>query len=266
MGRQGVGPFAYNMSTISPVAGYVAAEWAYKNRGWRHPYVLLEDSSVYQRSLCRSFETRWRELTAASIPSIDYDLFTSRDSSIASQVTRISAVKKDIDFVYLCSVGQPGLSAIRQLRAAGIDTAIMTDGPFDGDWWRGSVPHLSNFFYTTWFSMYGNDESPRVNSFFARYRHVHGDIPNVPLTVFSYAAVEMWAEAVRRVGRLDQDAIRRELDSMREVETIAGKSSFTPDIHFGLLNRGMIVMEIEDWRRTSHGRQYPTVAVSTGMW
>jgi branched-chain amino acid transport system substrate-binding protein len=61
-GVQGVGPLAYSTSNASQAQGGLLAEWAYKQKGWKTAYVLLDNTIVYTKSLCASFATRWTEL------------------------------------------------------------------------------------------------------------------------------------------------------------------------------------------------------------
>jgi branched-chain amino acid transport system substrate-binding protein len=180
---------------------------------------------------------------------------------LGAQITRLKQQLPNVDFVYLCASGAPGISAIRQIRAAGINAPIFTDGPFDGDWWRNAVPNLSNFYYTTWFSMYGDDDDPKVNAFFERYKKRYGELPNVPMNVFGYAAVQMWADAVRRAGTFDGDSVRRQLDKMQSASTLAGPTTFTEDVHYGVTGRGMVIYEVENWVRHRAGRFNPAVPV-----
>src|SRR5580658_11333592 len=60
-GVQGVGPLAYSTSNASQAQGALLAEWAYKQKGWKNAYVLLDNTIAYTKSLCASFATRWTE-------------------------------------------------------------------------------------------------------------------------------------------------------------------------------------------------------------
>ncbi len=51
-GVQGVGPLAYSTSNASQAQGALLAEWAYKEKGWKTAYVLLDNTIAYTKSLC----------------------------------------------------------------------------------------------------------------------------------------------------------------------------------------------------------------------
>ena len=61
-GVQGVGPLAYSTSNASQAQGALLAEWAFKDKGWKTGYVLLDNTIAYTKSLCASMGTRWKEL------------------------------------------------------------------------------------------------------------------------------------------------------------------------------------------------------------
>ncbi len=65
-GVAGVGPLAYSVSNAAQAQGALMAEWAYKTKGWRTGYVLLDNTISYTKSLCGSFATRWKELARRS--------------------------------------------------------------------------------------------------------------------------------------------------------------------------------------------------------
>jgi branched-chain amino acid transport system substrate-binding protein len=87
-GVQGVGPLAYSVSNAAQAQGALMAEWAYKTKGWRTGYVLLDNTISYTKSLCGSFATRWKEL-GGDQALLGQDTFLNSDPSIASQITRI---------------------------------------------------------------------------------------------------------------------------------------------------------------------------------
>jgi branched-chain amino acid transport system substrate-binding protein len=167
-GVQGVGPLAYSTSNASQAQGGLMAEWAYKQKGWKTAYVLLDNTIAYTKSLCASFATRWTEL-AGKDGLLGQDTFLNNDPSITAQVTRITGLSKKTDLIFFCSYAPGGPSAIRQLRAAGVTAAIATGESLDGDYWIGSVPDLSNFYVVSYGSKYGDNPDANVNGFFKRF-------------------------------------------------------------------------------------------------
>ncbi len=144
-GVKGIGPLAYSVSNAGQAQGGLMAEWAFNDKGWKSAYVLLDNTISYTKSLCGSFAERWKEV-AGDDGLTGEDTFLNNDPSIAAQITRITSLPEQPDVVFLCSYAPGGPSAIRQMRAAGIESTILTGESMDGDYWIGSVPDLSNFY------------------------------------------------------------------------------------------------------------------------
>ncbi len=61
-------------------------------------------------------------------------------------------------------------SAVKQIRAAGLDLPILGDEDLDGDYWKEAVPGLSDVYYSTYASIYGDDPDDQVNELVDRYK------------------------------------------------------------------------------------------------
>ncbi len=61
---------------------------------------------------------------------------------------------------------------------------------------------------------------------------------------FGYALYELWSQAVERAGTTDGAAVAAELDKFKDVPTIVGETSYTPEVHIAL-QRPVRIMEIQ---------------------
>ncbi len=139
MGVQGIGPYAFTMEIYGQGEGAVGAAYAWK-RGWRKAYGLLDASIEYDKSICDGFLEYWKKLGGEVV---GVDTFMQEDASIASQITRYkqaAAENGEPEVMMLCSVVPGAVSAIRQIRAAGIDVPIIGGDSMDGDYWVEGVP------------------------------------------------------------------------------------------------------------------------------
>src|ERR1700684_4044168 len=229
-GVQGVGPLAYSTSNASQAQGALLAEWAYKQKGWKNAYVLLDNTIAYTKSLCASFATRWTEL-AGKEGLLGQDTFLNNDPSIAAQVTRITGLPKKPDLVFFCSYAPGGPSAIRQIRAAGIDAAIVTGESLDGDYWIGSVPDLSNFYVISYGSKYGDDPDAEVNGFFKRFEAKYNKKADVSYGLRGYAPVQAFANYAQQAGSLDGAKVAAALDTFDKKSLVIGPTTYTPKLH-----------------------------------
>jgi branched-chain amino acid transport system substrate-binding protein len=251
-GVQGVGPLAYSTSNASQAQGALLAEWAYKQKGWKNAYVLLDNTIAYTKSLCASFATRWTEL-AGKEGLLGQDTFLNNDPSIAAQVTRITGLSKKPDLIFFCSYAPGGPSAIRQMRAAGIDAAIVTGESLDGDYWIGSVPDLSNFYVISYGSKYGDDPDPEVNGFFKRFEAKYNKKADVSYGLRGYAAVQAWAIAAKQAGSLDGAKVAAALDTFDKKSLVIGPTTYTPKLHIQT-TRPMAILQATNGKFAGIGR------------
>src|ERR1700722_18601556 len=251
-GVQGVGPLAYSTSNASQAQGGLLAEWAYKQKGWKTAYVLLDNTIAYTKSLCASFATRWTEL-AGKDGLLGQDTFLNNDPSITAQVTRITGLSKKPDLIFFCSYAPGGPSAIRQLRAAGVTAAIATGESLDGDYWIGSVPDLSNFYVVSYGSKYGDDPDADVNGFFKRFEAKYGKKADVSYGVRGYSAVQAWAEAANPAGSLAGAKVAAVLDTFDKTPLVIGPTTYTSKLHIHT-TRPMAILEATNGKVASVGR------------
>jgi branched-chain amino acid transport system substrate-binding protein len=251
-GVQGVGPLAYSTSNASQAQGALLAEWAFKDKGWKTAYVLLDNTIAYTKSLCASMGTRWKELAGDS-GLLGEDTFLNGDASIAAQITRITSLPQQPDVIFFCSYAPGGPSAIRQMRAAGINGAILTGESLDGDYWIGTVPDLSNFFVVNYGSKYGDDPDPAVNEFFKRFEAKYGKTADVSYGLRGYAAVQAWAKAANKAGSLEGSKVAAALDGFDKESLVIGPTTYTKDLHIQT-TRPMTIVGVENGKFSAVGR------------
>jgi branched-chain amino acid transport system substrate-binding protein len=229
-GVQGIGPYAYDVSVTTQAEGAVMAEWPYKNLKARTAYVLVDTTLAYDTDDCKAFVTRWKQLPGTRI--VGQDKFQNGDASIASQITRIRSLSKAPDLVEVCTYLPGGISAIRQIRAAGIKSPIMTGIGMDGTSWFKPIAHLSNVYFTNYGSEYGDDKRPFVNKFFQRFKAKAGHPANVSYSLVAYCQVQVIAAAIKAAGSTDGDKMRQALDKFKNVPCDLGTVTYTPKKHW----------------------------------
>jgi branched-chain amino acid transport system substrate-binding protein len=245
-GVQGIGPLAFTMATGTPDQGAIDAEWSYDVEKWRSAYVLLDDTVEYDRTLCSYFEQRWRELGGTIAGK---DVFKQTDPSVATQISRLRSLSKQPDFVFFCSYTPGGASALKQIRAAGVDAPILTSESMDGSYWLSAVPNLSNFYNTTYASVFGDDPNPRVNALVERYARRYGAPPPTAHALTGYSVIEAIAKAIQIASKrsgvvtLDGSRLAKALETFRNVQLLVGATTFTPTLHLNL-SRPMAVLQV----------------------
>ncbi|MGH6719510.1 MAG: ABC transporter substrate-binding protein [Alphaproteobacteria bacterium] len=243
MGVQGIGPYVFSLEIFGQGEGAVAAAYAWK-RGWRKAYALLDASIEYNKSVCDGFLEYWAKLGGEVVGA---DTFMQEDPSIASQITRYkeaAAANGEPEVLALCSYVPGATSAIRQIRAAGINAAILGGDSMDGDYWVEGVPGLNDHYAVTFGSKWGDDPDANINAFFDRYRARFGE-PESSFPLNGYSFVQAIKTAAERAGSLETAAVLAELNKFTKEPLLWGATTYTPEIHIDLIHP-MTVVQIQN--------------------
>lgn len=248
MGPVGVGPMAFSAGMAAQAEGVRLAQWAYEERGYRNAYVLTDTMIEYTKSVCSGFEWEWKRKGGEIAGS---DTFRNGDPSLAAQVTRLDRAVKDsnAEFVMLCTVLPGGATALRQIRAAGIDVPIFSGQAMAGTFWLDSVPNLSNFYTPQQASITG-DPRPEVQKVVEQYREKVGKDITQPSIFGIYAWLDLWARAVEKAGTFDSKEVLAVMNSYKDEPTFIGPYSYTPRLHIQDAPE-LLIVEIQNGKLAS---------------
>ncbi|MBK6466384.1 MAG: ABC transporter substrate-binding protein [Rhodobacter sp.] len=238
-GIQGVGPNSFSASVLAPVQGATMAQWAYEKKEARSFYRLLDTWTEYNKGICDGFDYMLPQLADATL--VGEDTFLNEDASIAAQITRIKGLPEEPDAIMLCTMMPGAVSAIKQLRAAGINSMILNGSGVDGSYWLSAVPDLSNFYTPVQGSIYGDDPNAEVTAFNAKFKEATGGDPSTQYTYPGYVMIDVWAKAVERAGTTETAAVVAELEKMNAEPTLFGPRTFTSELHHQNQARYLIV-------------------------
>jgi branched-chain amino acid transport system substrate-binding protein len=245
-GVVGVGPLSFSAGLSAQGEGATMAEWAAKKRNLKKAYVLLDDSVEYTKSVCAGFE--W-EYPIAGGAVVARDTFKNDDPTIASQITKMAAAIKNkvADNVVMCSYGPGGVSATRQIRAAGINVPILTDAGLDGLYWINSVPGLKDFYLPVQ-AVVSGDPSEEINQLTKDYAAKYGKPPTTMLAYPMYAWLQEWAKAVTTAGTTEGKAVVAIMETYVDVPSVLGPRTYTHKWHI-TTSMPMTIVEIANGKQ-----------------
>jgi branched-chain amino acid transport system substrate-binding protein len=251
-GNLTIGNNVFTMATDSEGTGQILADWATNKMGWKTAYALLDTFIEYDKSECRGFASRFKELNGDKSVILE-DTFKNGDVSVATQISRYQALAQKPQVMIICSV-PPGLaSAIRQIRSAGIDIPILSACGGDGSAWHAAVPGLSNYYYLNYSADAGVKElRPDAEAFFVKYEKRFGERPGSGQGITGYSVVQAWARAAQHAGSFDTDKVRAELEKFTDEPLMVGLTTYTPKLHTNL-SRPMLMVSIKDTKPDSLG-------------
>jgi branched-chain amino acid transport system substrate-binding protein len=213
--------FSANRSLISEAAVRATFLW---QRGFRHPFELRDTSILLGEVDQVGFQETWEHLGGELAGQAD---FKNEDLSIASQIAEIK--RSGADSINLSSYPPGGASAIKQIRAAGIDLPITTPSAFDGTFWLKGVPDTKNVYATLSGSAYDptNAETAKL---FERLKRVGVNTDVSGNLLPAYAAGELILAAIRETGTTSGAELATALEA-KPHPTVMGPLRYTSDDH-----------------------------------
>jgi branched-chain amino acid transport system substrate-binding protein len=213
--------FSANRSLISEAATRATFLW---QRGFRHPFELRDTSILLGEIDQFGFQKTWEHLGGQLAGEAD---FKNEDLSIASQLAEIK--RSGADSINISSYPPGGASAIKQIRAAGIDLPITATSAFDGTFWLKGVPDTQDVYATLNGSAY-DPTNIQTAKLFERLQRAGVDTDVSGNLLASYAAGQLILDAIRETGTTDGARLATALEA-KSHQTVMGPLSYTRDDH-----------------------------------
>jgi len=227
-----IGEYAFTMGVGSDVEGASNAEWAFNEKSWKSVYVLQDESIEYTKALGRYFKARWEALGGELVGE---DGFAGGENvNVRAQASNIRSEGAAADFIYLPSWNPGAATAIRQLRAAGVDTPILGPAAVDSSALEEIAGPVSDVFfspYACYVYCTGQDD-PGLTEFADAFEAEYGKKPSSSYDLAAYNLVSAIAEAAKAADEVTGPAIKDQLEQLPPIDTPTGKQQFfSPTCH-----------------------------------
>jgi branched-chain amino acid transport system substrate-binding protein len=227
--KKTIGEYAFSMGVGSDVEGASNAEWAFNERDWKSAYILQDESIEYTKALGRYFKARWDELGGEVVGE---DSFPGGENvNVRSQAAKIRSEGADADFIYLPSWNPGAATAIRQLRAAGVDTPILGPAAVDSSALDKIAGPVSDVFFSPYacYSYCTGQDEAGLNEFVTAFEKEYGKKPSSSYDLAAYDLVSAIATAAEQAEEVSGSALKDELEQLPEIDTPTGKQQFFSD-------------------------------------
>ena len=98
-----LGDKQFTLSMWNTTMGATAAEYAFKERGWKTAYVVTDQFIAYTKSLSKYFIEHFEALGGEILLE---DTYTNGDNDFSAQLARLQALDKKPDVIFVSSYGQ----------------------------------------------------------------------------------------------------------------------------------------------------------------
>jgi branched-chain amino acid transport system substrate-binding protein len=220
------GQLAFTIGNAAQDEGAAMAEYAIK-RGWKTAVVVTDNLLVYFKDICKAFTVRFQEKGGTIVSQ---EGFTQFDKTIQNVVSRVNNEKSDvIAFCTSFQFDQPAF--VSGLRSLGNNTPIFNSWAGDGNYWWPKSPKVTNYYFVTYASAFGDDPSPEVRSLIGAIQAAGGDVFTGGF-VTGAAAIEAIKAAITRAGgSTNGAALAAQFLKFKHFSTVSGPLTYTPGLH-----------------------------------
>ena len=239
------GRLAFSYGNVAQDEGSAMAEFAWR-RGWREAALATDTVIVYFRNVVQAFEARWRQLGGRVVAEESYQSTGGSPASWQNVVTRLNRVDTDVIVTATAAAFGAQVPILNGLRTLGNDTPFLNSWAGDGNYWYTPNPRITNYYYVTFASAFGNDPVRAVNQLAKRNRAAIAKAGSTGGFITGPAAIDGILTAIRRAGGSTNGArLAAQMERFRNVPTLSGNVSFSRSLHT-VFGRRYRVIRVQD--------------------
>jgi branched-chain amino acid transport system substrate-binding protein len=235
------GKLAFSYGNVAQDEGAAMAEYAYSVKHWKTAITVTNNVIVYFKNVVQAFTSRFKQLGGKIVDSESY---TTGDKTISSVVSRVNQHKAA---VIVTSDGFPPdwPTEFAGIRSLGNNTPIMNSWAGDGTFWYPKGTKVSNYWYPTYASVFGDDPNPQVRALIAQMKKIHQP-PATGGFVQGPAAIDGIVAAIKKAkGSTKGSTLAAVMQNFKGLPTISGKVSFSAKFH-SVFGRAYRIMEVQN--------------------
>ena len=243
MGPKRFGPkgnLACSFGNVAQDEGSAMAQYAYA-KGWRSAALATDTVIVYFKDVVKAFKARFTQLGGKIVDEEKYQSLGS--TSQQSLITKLNG--KTADVIVTATAGSFGAlpQIVAGLRSLDNQTPILNSWAGDGTYWVTKSPQVTNYYYVTYASAFGDDPNPAVNALAKKLGKATFGIGGF---VTGSAAIDGLVTAINRAGgSTNGAALAAQMVKFNKVPTLSGLVSFSPTLH-SVSGRQYRVIKIQD--------------------
>jgi branched-chain amino acid transport system substrate-binding protein len=217
------GRLAFSFGNVAQDEGSAMAQYAW-NRGWKTADLATDTVIIYFRNVVQAFEARFKQLGGRIVAKETYQSLGG--NNVQNAVSRLNGEKADV--IVTSTAGAFGAlsTLVTGLRSLGNNTPILNSWAGDGTYWLPSNPKVTNYWFVTFASCFGDDPSKAVNRLAKQVKAGTGGFITGP------SAIDGLVTAINRShGSTKGLVLAKTMEKFKKVPTISGNVSFSKNLH-----------------------------------
>src|SRR6059058_4479244 len=213
------GKLAFSFGNVAQDEGSAMAQYAWA-KGWRTAALATDGVIVYFKNVVQAFKVRFTQLGGKIVDQETYHSLGGND--VQNAISRLNAKKADV--IVTSTAGAFGAlsTLVSGLRSLGNDTPMLNSWAGDGNYWLPKSPKVTNYWFVTYASVFGDDPDPAVRALAKKIKAATGGFLTGP------AAIDGVLTAIRRAhGSTNGLVLAKTMEKFRNVSTISGNVSFS---------------------------------------
>jgi branched-chain amino acid transport system substrate-binding protein len=250
------GALAYTLGNPAQSEGAAMAEYAY-SRGWRKAIIVKDNLLAYFQNIADAFKVRWKQLGGTIV---DEQSFTSFDKTIGNVISKVAPEKSDV-ICFGTAFGELP-QFVAGVRSLGNSTPIINSWGGDGNYWWPSSPKVTNYYYVTYGSLFGDDPVAAVNAEVKRVTALNGG--KLPLTgsfIPGSDTIDALVAAINQTHGTNGAKLARAFSKFRNLPVTSGRISYPADWH-AVIGRSYRVMVVQN-NKAKYVRRWVTKRIVT---
>ena len=217
------GRLAFSFGNVAQDEGSAMAQYAW-NRGWRSAGLATDTVIVYFKNVVQAFEVRFKQLGGKIVTKETYQ--SGGGTNVQNAVSRLNSVKADVYVTSTAGAFGALSTFVSGLRSLGNNTPILNSWAGDGTYWLPANPKVTNYWYVTFASCFGDDPSAAVNRLAKQVKAGTGGFITGP------SAIDGLVTAIKRSnGSTKGITLAKAMEKFKNVPTISGNVSFSAKLH-----------------------------------
>ena len=235
-----LGDKQFTLSMWNTTMGSSAAEYAFKEKGWKTAYVVTDQFIDYTKSLSRYFIDSFKN---AGGEVFGEDTYQQGAGDFSAQLQRIQGLATQPD-VFFVSSYQPDLGTIiRAMRSAGITAPIFGGDSYDDPQLVQTLGDQGKDVYFITHSYATPDAGPNMKAFLDLWQAKYGEAPDTAFVVTGWDTVNILAQAIEKAQSTDGAAMAKAMEDL-QFDLLTGKLDWSDAASGHEPNKETVVVEI----------------------